>query len=199
MTSSKRHLNYQENQDRAVQLAAALAILQLSRKDGKYPETLVERKVDVPEYKYTVSEFDPHSGASYDVTKTSKARQESQDLKTSDITAFLRRELVDPQKESRLVASGDLALQLGVANGREVAGVLQDVITSKTSTKLEKTEAVLRLGVTLDALKNVEAAPPQKGDEDLSAEELAKRQAKEDELSFGLDSKAITHYLQTPD
>lgn len=84
------------------------------------------------------------------------------------------------------MASSDLALQLGVASGREVAGVLQDVVSSNKSTNLEKTEAVLRLGVTVDALKVQESV-------ELSIEE----QAKEDSKKVGLSSDAIKAYLKT--
>lgn len=180
------HVVYQEKQSRDVQTAAALALLQLSRnEDGSIDETLAERNVDIPEYQYKVQEFDEYSGTSYDVTKTKPARVESQALKTSDIANFLRREIESPKEESRLVASSDLALQLGVASGREVAGILQDVITSDSSTELEKTEAVLRLGLTVDALKVQESA-------DLTVEE----QAREDSKKVGLSSRAIKAYLE---
>lgn len=181
-----RHTAYADTQDRAVQTAAALAILQLNRgQDGALPETLGSREVDVPSYEYTETEYGFES--SYEVTRTKPARKESQELKTSDIAAFLRRELESPKPESRLVASSDLALQLGVASGREVAGVLQDVIASDTTSQTEKVQAVLRLGAVADALKVQEQAQAQS----MTPEETFKDESRR----VGLTSSAIEAYL----
>ena len=184
---SKGHLGYAEEQNRAVQTAAALALLQLSRnEDGTIPDTIGEREIEIGRYTYEVTTpmQGPHGGSRTE-TKVSDARTESQVLKRSDLANFLRREIESPKEESRLVASSDLALQLGVADGREVAGILQDVVAAESSTDREKAEAILRLGVTVDALKIQERV-------ELTAQE----QFKEDSMKVGLSAKAVESFLK---
>ncbi|MEZ4486928.1 MAG: HEAT repeat domain-containing protein [Cyanobacteriota/Melainabacteria group bacterium] len=177
-------LKYAETKSRASQTAAALALLQLSRdSEGNLPDTLASREINIAEYKYSETVY--HEYGSTEIEHTSPARTEKQDLKSSDIAAYLRREMVSPKAESKLVASSDLALQLGVASGREVAGVLEDVFTSDKTTDLEKSEAILRLGVTVDALKIQEAVSLD-----------ARDQFKEDSLKVGLSASAVENYLQ---
>lgn len=178
-------LKYAETKSRASQTAAALALLQLSRDaEGNLPDTLASREINIAEYKYSETVY--HEYGSTEIEHTSPARTEKQDLKSSDIAAYLRREMVSPKADSKLVASSDLALQLGVASGREVAGVLEDVFTSDKSTDLEKSEAILRLGVTVDALKIQEAVSLD-----------ARDQFKEDSLKVGLSASAVENYLKS--
>ncbi|MBX9691243.1 MAG: hypothetical protein K2Z81_02595, partial [Cyanobacteria bacterium] len=135
---NRRHAGHSAGGDRTLQTAAAVAILSLTNsEDGALPEVLVHRTVDVPKYEREEQELDLNAGTSTTVTRTVNARTEKQELTTADIVSFLRRELETPRPESRLVALGDLALQVGCASGVEVAGALQDAISSPSNSEYE--------------------------------------------------------------
>lgn len=183
---AQSHIKHADSRNRTIQVAAAIALLQLTgNTDGKLPDTLVKREISVPEYEKTESEVDAHSGASYSVTIKVPSRIETQELKTSDIVSFLRRELETPRPDSQSVAASDLALQLGAATGIEVAGVLQDVVTKDSSSTYEKSQAVMRLGAIIDALKIQEALPV-----------APEQKFKDDSKRAGLSSGALEQFLR---
>lgn len=183
---SQGHIKHSESQNRTLQTAAALAILQLTEKtDGKLPDTLQKRDVTVPEYEKTQTVVNAHSGTPNTVTIKVPSRRESQELKTSDIVSFLRRELETPRADSQPVVTSDLALQMGAATGIEVAGVLQDVVTNNSSSTYEKSQAVMRLGAIMDALKIQETLPVP-----------PEQKFKDDSKRVGLSSPAIEQFLK---
>lgn len=182
---SQGHIKHSESQNRTIQTAAAIALLQLTEKiDGQLPDVLQKRDVTVPEYEKKESAINPQSGTSYEATFKVPSRSEIQELKTSDIVSFLRRELESPRSDSQQLVSSDLALQIGVANGTEVAGVLQDIVTSKGSSTYEKSQAVMRMGAIIDALKVQEALPVP-----------PEQKFKDDSKRVGLSSSALEQFL----
>jgi|AGTN01.1.fsa_nt_gi HEAT repeat. len=184
---SQGYIKHSESQNRTVQTAAALALLQLAEKtDAKLPDTLQRRDITVPEYEKTQSVVNAHTGTPHTVTTRVPSRTESQELKTSDIVSFLRRELETPRSDSQPVVASDLALQVGAATGIEVAGVLQDVVTNNSSSTYEKSQAVMRLGAIVDALKVQEALPVP-----------PEQKFKDDSKRVGLSSSAIEQFLKS--
>lgn len=180
------HVKHSESQNRTIQTAAAIALLQLTEKsDGKLPDTLQKRDITVPEYEKTESHINAQSGTPYTTTIKVPSRTESQELKTSDVVSFLRKELETPRSDSQPIVASDLALQMGAATGIEVAGVLQDVVTNKNSSAYEKSQAVMRIGAIIDALKVQEALPVP-----------PEQKFKDDSKRVGLSSSALEQFLR---
>ncbi len=139
------YLKYRSRQDQDRQLAAAIALIHLSRKpDGKIDDPLVARTIDLPSYmrhQETKRFYEPV-----------KAEREQQQIKIEDLSRILSAATKRTENEKdaiSAIAAGELLLNVQSSSGysaRDYAHTLSKIASTNALPESARAEALVRIG-----------------------------------------------------
>lgn len=175
-----------------VEAIAKIAMLYLSRDaDGKIAESLAQVKVTVPAYEKTVIVQGQES--SYAYTAKIAARDSEAKLSANDAVAELKRDLESKSLGNRGIVTGEALTRIGAMTHQQYAGILQDVLSGKDSTKQDRIKALndaygARFATIIDGVRYQEGLPVG----EMTAVERQRLQGRQ----FNLSSKDLISTLE---
>lgn len=180
--------------DKDVEAAARMALLYLSRdKDGKISDQLARVSLEIPEYTRDiwVEGHGDNPGHTRHVKIAAHAAEVH--LAAGEAVDYLKTDLESTALGNRGIVTGDALVRVGAMTHQQYAGVLQDVLTNKGSSKADKMRALTdamgaRFASIIDGVRHQETSMTGVRSDEAKDRELGK--------SFGLSSSDLLKSLE---
>ncbi|MBA3855557.1 MAG: hypothetical protein C0507_01490 [Cyanobacteria bacterium PR.3.49] len=178
--------------DADVVAASHLALLYLSRdKDGSISEQLAKAPIKVEQYSRAHEVYNDHGSTTTWVTM--RARDVEAHMSAAESVESLKRDLESKTLGNRGIVTGDALVRIGALTHQQYGGVLQDVLSSPTSSKSDKMRALTdpmssRFAAIVDGIRHQETGLDGEPSSEAKDRSLGK--------SFGLSSQNILRTLE---